>query len=489
MKLWRGLCAVFLVCAMQSHTLQAQPVGLPSMGAASSADLSPALEQTLGDAIMEQGRRFPSYINDPDVSQYLLGLGHRLSRASSGSDVTVFGVRDPSINAFALPGGYIGIHSGLIVAAENEAQLASVVAHEIAHVYLRHVARGMTQSTKSRNIALASVAGALLAALAGSGDLAMGVAAFGQAAAVDQQLGFSRQAEQEADRAGFEMLVKAGFDPAGMVQMFSKLENAARLNRGSAGGDAYASTHPLSIQRMSDIENRARGMTSGRHQNSDAFWFVRSKLRVLQARDAGSARDAESVLRHEASQHDGVRRAAAWYGLAYLAWERKAYDEVAQALRQAAAQGVQSPQMASLEIDLAMARNQVERAREIAQGAMARWPENQGVGLAAVEALLKNNEASAALNQLNSLLERWPDEPRFSQLQAQAFERLGEPVKARRAMADYYEKMGALAAAVEQLQQARDLSNDFYVQSELDVRIRQLQDQVRTNRELLEQFK
>ncbi|WP_246806557.1 M48 family metalloprotease [Neopusillimonas maritima] len=488
MKLKRWLCTFFLVCVAGAQGLQAQPVGLPSMGAASSADLSPALEQTLGDAIMEQGRRFPSYINDADVSQYLLGLGRRLSRASSGADVTVFGVRDPSINAFALPGGYVGINSGLIVAADNESQLASVVAHEIAHVYQRHVARGMTQSTKSRNIALASIAGALLAALAGSGDLAMGVAAFGQAAAVDQQLGFSRQAEQEADRAGFEMLAKAGFDPAGMVQMFSKLENAARLNRG-AGGGAYASTHPLSIQRMSDIENRARGMSAGRHQDSDAFWFVRSKLRVLQARDSGSARNAESVLRQEASQHEGVRRAAAWYGLAYLAWERKAYDEVAQALRQAGAQGVQSPPMASLEIDLAMARNQVEQARQIADRALARWPENQGVGLAAVEALLKNNETSAALNQLDNLIERWPEEPRFYQLQAQAFERLGEPVKARRAMADYYEKMGALAAAVEQLQQARGLSKDFYEQSELDVRIRELQERVRTNRELLEQFR
>jgi predicted Zn-dependent protease len=476
------------MCVAVAQSLQAQPTGLPSMGAASSADLSPALEQTLGDAIMEQGRRFPSYINDADVSQYLLELGRRLSRASFGSDVTVFGVRDPTINAFALPGGYVGINSGLIVTADNESQLASVVAHEIAHVYQRHVARGMTQSTKSRDIALASIAGALLAALAGSGDLAMGVAAFGQAAAVDQQLGFSRQAEQEADRAGFEMLSKAGFDPVGMVQMFSRLENASRLNRG-AGGRAYASTHPLSIQRMSDIENRARGMSGGRHQDSDAFWFVRAKLRVLQARDSGSARNAESALRQEASQHDGVRRAAAWYGLAYLAWERKAYDEVAQALSQAGAQGVQSPQMASLEIDLSMARNQVEQARQLANRAMARWPENQGVGLAAVQALLKNNETSAALSQLSRLIERWPEEPRFYQLQAQAYERQGESVRARRAMADYYERMGALAAAVEQLQQARGLSKDFYQQSELDVRIRALQDRVRTNRELLEQFR
>lgn len=486
MRQW--LCGLSLMCFVLASGVQAQPMGLPSMGAASASDLSPALEQTLGDAIMEQGRRFPSYINDADVSQYLLELGRRLSQASSGSEVTVFGVRDPTINAFALPGGYIGINSGLVAIVDNESQLASVVAHEIGHVYQRHVARGMTQSSQSRNIALASIAGALLAALAGSGDLAMGVAAFGQAAAVDQQLGFSRQAEREADRSGVEMLRKAGFDPAGMTQMFSKLENASRLNKG-AGGGAYASTHPLSIQRMSDIENRVRNLPSTQYRDSDTFWFVRAKLRVIQARDSNSARRAEATLRQEASSSDGVRRAAAWYGQAYLAWQRKAYDEVAQALQEAHAQGVYSPQMASLEIELAMAQGKTEQAREIAGQALARWPDNQGVGLAAVEALLKNNELKQALDQLTHLVDKWPEEPRFYQLQAQSLDRSGEPVKARRAMATYYEKMGALAAAVAQLEQARGLSNDFYVQSELDVKIRTLQDRVRTNRDLLEQFR
>src|SRR5690625_6898201 len=140
-------------------------------------------------------------------------MGQRLAKAapiSINQKIRVFGVRDPSINAFALPGGYIGINSGLIATSRTEAELASVLAHEIAHVGQRHVARGMTQSAQTSHAMMAALAGALLAALSGSADLAMGVATFGQAAAIDRQMGFFRQAEKVGDRIGFLMLHRAG---------------------------------------------------------------------------------------------------------------------------------------------------------------------------------------------------------------------------------------------------------------------------------------
>ena len=160
---------------------------------------------------------------------------------------------------------------------------------------------------------LASLAGALLAALAGGGgNLAMGVAAFGQAAAINRQLGFSRDAEREADRAGFQMLTKAGYDAEGMSQMFSRLMNASRLNEG-AGGGSWASTHPLSIERMSDVQNRVRSVPPSRHVDSDDFWYVRAKMRVVQGRDAVSLRSAGQQLQDEAQALSGVRQSAAYY--------------------------------------------------------------------------------------------------------------------------------------------------------------------------------
>lgn len=478
-----------LVAGVIGVTAHAQPSGLPSMGSAASAELPPMLEQTLGDAIMEQGRRDPTYINDPDVSQYLAGLGRRLVAGSSNpaQSIQVFGIRDPQINAFALPGGYIGIHSGLVVASDNESQLASVVAHEIGHVLQRHVARGMTQQAQSGHMAMASVAAALLAALAGSGDLAMGVAAFGQAAAIDRQLGFSRQAEQEADRIGLEMLRKGGYDPAGMAQMFGRLTDASRLNEGMGGG-AYASTHPLSIQRMSDIQNRIREAPATHHRDSDTYWYVRAKLRVLQERSAGQ-RGADNALRREAESSEGVRRSAAWYGLAYSAWRQNNLEACAAALEKARAGGMSSPEIAGLSIALETKQGRHDQALSQAEAAWSRWPQSLGVALAKVETLHQTGQDQRAVDFLTGLIKKWPDEPRLYQLRGQSYERLGRGVDARRDMAVYYEKIGALPTAVDQLQQARAMSNDFYVQSQIDVEVRRLQEKVRSDRALLERFR
>jgi predicted Zn-dependent protease len=495
-SLWKSACARY-VCAALIATLcwspaaHTQPVGIPSMGSASSAELSPALERTLGDAIMEQGRRDPTYIADPDVSQYLTRLGRTLASNSpspAAQPITVFGVRDAQINAFALPGGYIGINSGLIVTAQNESELASVIAHEIGHVAQRHIARGMTQKSQSSGVMMAAMAAALLAALSGSGDLAMGVAAFGQAAAVDRQLGFSRQAEQEADRTGFEMMRKAGFDPRGMTGMFNHLTNASRLNEGTGGG-GYTSTHPLSIQRLSDIENRIREIPATSHRDSSSFWYIRAKLRVLQAKTNQAQRQATDKLKLDVRQKKGVEQSAAWYGLAYAALTRGDKAEAAKSLAEARKQGDNSPEVAGLAVSLALAQGDSKQAVELARTASQRWPDNLGIALAMAEALQKAGQDQEAIASLDGSIGRWSDVPRLYQLKAQSQERLGQQVNARRSMATYYDLTGALLTAVELLQQARNMTKDFYTQSELDVQIRTLRDRIKADRELLERFK
>lgn len=492
-RLRRMMCAVLTASLLGTGTVTAyaQPMGLPSMGVASAAELSPGLERTLGDAIMEQGRRDPTYIGDPDVLQYLTYLGRDLAGSASAAvdNINVFALRDSQINAFALPGGYIGINSGLVVAAGSESELASVIAHEIGHVLQRHIARGMTQQSQSSHAMIAALAGALLAALSGSADLAMGVAAFGQAAAIDRQLGFSRQAEQEADRSGLEMMQRAGYDPAGMVRMFERLENASRLNQGM-GGNVYTSTHPLSLQRMSDAQNRIlKGSSGGGNRSSDAFWYIRAKLRIEQARAGQALRSAEDVLRAEAGNSQGAQRSGAWYGLAYAAWKRRDFAQAEQALQQARADKRDAPQLAGLEVAILQAQGNTERALAVAQEAARRWPGSQGVALAQIETLQVSGQNERAVQLLQERLKQWPEVPRLWQLQSQSLEKLGRPAEARKSMATYYELTGALPAAVEQLQQARAMSRNFYEQSELDVRIRQLRERLESDRALLERFK
>ncbi|CAB3725066.1 Beta-barrel assembly-enhancing protease [Achromobacter deleyi] len=486
-----GICLA-LVAPTLPVAAWAQPVGLPTMGAASAADLSPMLERSLGEAIMSQGRRDPTYIDDPELSQYLTSMGRKLASFSPGAvpDVEMFGVRDPEINAFAMPGGFIGVNTGLIVSSGSESELAAVLAHEIGHVVQRHIARGMTQQNQNSMVMLASLAGALLAALAGGGgNLAMGVAAFGQAAAINRQLGFSRDAEREADRAGFTMLTKAGFDAQGMAQMFSRLMNASRLNEG-AGGGSWASTHPLSIERMSDVQNRVRSLPPSRHVDSDDFWYVRAKMRVVQGRDAVSLRSATQQLQDEAQALSGVRRSAAYYGLSLQAFQRNSLDDAERFLGQASADGRDSPQMAKLAVDIALARKDYRRAQDLAQAAIRRWPEQRALGLAYATALQSNGRHAEAQEYLRAKIKQWgSDEPSLYQMLAQSEERTGKPVQARRDLARYYVMTGAFAAAESQLQQARGMSTDFYEQSQIDVQIKEVKDKLAEERQLLERFK
>lgn len=478
----------------------AQPMGAPTLGPASASDLSPGLERKLGEAIMEQGRRDPDYIQDPDVSQYLNRMARKLAANAPGGapEIEAFGVRDSTINAFAMPGGFIGVHTGLIVSAGTEAELAGVMAHEIAHVTQRHIARGLTQQSQSGHIALASIAAALMAAFipGGGANLAAGLAAFGQAAAIEQQLGFSRDAEQEADRTGFEMLRKAGYDPNGMAVMFGRLMKASNLNEGRGGG-VYASTHPLSIQRMTDMQNRLRQFPQTRYQASDEFWFVRARARVLQATDPKSLRLAIDAMEEEAlvasresGSLAGVRQAASWYGISLAQAALK--DHAASVKSFARAQGLvsSSPFIELQKIDLDIAGKNIPAAYASAAAANKRWPDRRSFALRVAQTLQLMGKDREAATFLKEQIKRWPtDEPVLYQMLANSLEKTGDQVAARRQMARYYELMGALPAAVTQLQQARTLSTDFYEQSQIDVDVRQLSQKLVDNRRQLEKFK
>lgn len=469
----------------------AQPVGLPSLGATASAELSPLWEQRLGDSIIAQGRRDPTYVHDAEINQYLNHMGHRLARFATGGvpNVELFGVRDAMINAFALPGGYIGVNTGLIVQAGSESELAGVVAHEIAHVTQRHIARGLTQRKQSENLALASIAAALLAALTGGANLAMGLAAFGQAAAIDQQLGFSRDAEREADRVGFHMLSKAGYDPNGMQEMFNKLMQTSNLNMGTGGGNVYLSTHPLSIDRMTDMQNRTQTLQKAGFRDSDDFWYVRARSLVLQTTDRHAMNRVVDVLQDSGKRQQGVQRSAAWLGLADLATKQKKFDDADRFLGYAR-QGVSpSPYLVRQAADLALARGDASQAlNEVNQG-LQRWPHHLAFAEIKGRALQALGRHAEAATFLRAQLKQWPMQSMaLHQMLANSLAAADKPVEARLAMADYYTLTGAFPAAMAQLQQARSMTKDFHEQSKLDVQIRLLTGRMAQEREVLRKF-
>lgn len=250
--------------AQQSADSAPATINLPELGDVVSQDLSPAAERRLGDRIMRSVWPDPAIIDDPLVLEYIEKLWVNLlqsarARGDISTDLdgiyawTPFLVQDRSVNAFALPGGYIGVHLGLIAMTTTPDELASVLAHELAHVTQRHIARNISVQARQSWVSLASI---ILGVLAASRDpqAAQAVIMGGQAAGIQGQLNFSRDMEREADRVGFGILKEGGFEPAGMAQMFEHLLDASRLN--DDGSYPYLRTHPLTTERIGEARAR-----------------------------------------------------------------------------------------------------------------------------------------------------------------------------------------------------------------------------------------
>lgn len=489
LRRWLAVCllpAVLLGPAPAS----AQPAGLPELGDTASSELSPMVERRLGEAIMQEGRRDPTYVDDPAIGQYLTEMGLSLAERAAGSvpEVEIFAIRDPSINAFALPGGFVGIHSGLVVTARNESELAGVVAHEIGHVVQRHVARRLASQGQTAAIMIGTMLAAIAAAAAGGGDLAQGAAIFGQAAAIEAEMSASRTAEREADRVGFQMLSGSAYDPRGMETMFARLMASSRLNE--TPGRSYASSHPMSLDRMSDMQNRTRGASEHGYGSSDTFWFARAKLWALQSSGTTGAGDPVRALQAEAVRETDVRKTAAQYGVAQSLLLRNDPKGARASYDAARAGGIDHPMLAQLGVELALANNQPAQALKEARAAWQRWPNQRALAVTLARTLQRADLHEEAAEFLLARIQQWPtSEPRLYRMAAESQVRLGRGVAEKRNMAEFYVLTGALPAAVGQLQQARQESKDFYEQSTIDARVNVIRRQIADEEVLLKRFR
>jgi beta-barrel assembly-enhancing protease len=259
-------CALSLLAPGGVAPVAAQNA-LPALGDTDSADFTLGSEKKLGDEIMRAIHADPDYVDDPLLLEYLGTIWQPLVAASrSLGNITAdidqrfawqtFLVRDPSVNAFALPGGYVGVHLGLMAMTTTRDELASVLAHEMSHVTQRHIARSISGDTKRSLVGLATlVLGMLAASRSNSPDAMSAVMAGTQAATIQGQLNFSREVEREADRVGFQVMTTAGFAPGGMAAMFEKMDASSRLN--DFGGFPYLRTHPLTVERIGEARARA----------------------------------------------------------------------------------------------------------------------------------------------------------------------------------------------------------------------------------------
>jgi predicted Zn-dependent protease len=472
----------------------AQTPDLPSLGDANDEDLPPAVERRLGEQIMGEVRRDPSYLPDPDAAEYINRLGYQLVAVSPSRslDFVFFVLRDPMMNAFALPGGFIGVHSGLVLAAQNESELAGVMAHEIGHVTQRHIARMIA---KQKDSALISIGALLLAILAsrsgasGSGDLTQAAILGGQAAAIQQQLNFSRDAEREADRVGFQILIDAGFDPRGLEGFFARLQSGTRIYEGTA--PVYLRTHPLTIERIADMQNRTRDLRVRQRADSLDFQLVRARLRVLQETANQGWRDALEYFQGQLQNRTTTSETAAYYGAAVAALRLNlndlAVENALAARRRTMAPSAMLDKIVS-EARFAAARTAGERseALALAREAAARFPLSTVAVANYVELLNRAGEHNQAIAYLREQVAITRNQASYFALLGRSYAALGKQSLHHQSVAEMYSLLGARVAALQQFELAR-LANDadYYTMSEIDARIRELQAQIKREREAL----
>ncbi|MCX8145956.1 MAG: M48 family metalloprotease [Azovibrio sp.] len=471
MRIAHRLAALSLAALLLGSAPLAAQSDLPELGDAAGAGLSLGTERRIGQEIMNEIRlREPSYLDDPEIEAYLNQLGGRLVAASPdpGLGFYFFPLLDPMINAFAMFGGYIGVNSGLILAVQNESELAGVLAHEIAHVTQRHLARIIEKQKQISTASLLAMAAALLAARSNA-DVAGAAVAGASAGAAQAQLGFSRDFEREADRIGFQILDKAGFDVRGMSTFFERLQRATRSYENNA--PVYLRTHPLNIERISDMQNREVAAPYRQVPDSLDFHLVRARLQAMR----GTPAEAERYFRTLLAEQKAARVEAAQYGLAVALARQKHWREAEQVLAELRGARVAAPMIERLYAEARVNRGDVTGGLALLKESVGRFPDAIALVYGYAELLLQAGRPDEAQRFLDQQLQRRPQDDRLYLLLAKAHAARGRVAQQHRALAEAYWLRGQLPAAIEQLEIAQKAKGaDFYELSAIDARLRQL---------------
>lgn len=479
----RRLAAGTLACALVAPLSAPAQTDLPDIGNPVDQILSPRDEAIIGRDMMVQARARLDLNEDPEITDYIDRLGRRLTAGIDRGPIggfTFFVVRDRRINAFAAPGGYIGINSGLFLRAENESQLAGVMAHEIAHITQRHIARSFAASSKNQYKTIAAiVAGLLLGGQAGQAAIATGIASEQQ-----RQINYTRANEYEADRLGLRLLADAGYRPEGMSGFFEILMRESGVSAEAV--PEYLRTHPLSLNRIAEATARAEQMgdTSGMREDSLEFHLMQARLQVF---DVDSPSGLHARWTGERLPDEEYRGAARRYGIALLEQRMNREAEAIERL-----QALHESRPENLHYGLALARiladsGRMEQALAIWRDIGALYPRRFAAAVGGAQLLRKADRAGEAVELLTEYLRSDDGAPAetWRELAAAAGD-AGRPVRSHESLGEYYARTDRFDQAIGQfriaLEQARAESAEaLRLQSRLDQVRQQKRDFIERN--------
>jgi predicted Zn-dependent protease len=422
---------------------------LPDMGSPAAAVLSHTDEYRLGAMVAHQLRDQNALLEDPEISEYMNSVGQRLASQSAdgGRDFQYFVIKDHSINAFAVPGGFVFLHDGLVLASSTESELAGVMAHETAHVTQHHIARMIADQSKQSLTTAAALLGAILLGAIGGGQAIEGGIAAAQGLAVQHQINFTRDNEWEADRVGIGYLAGAGFDPNGMGQMFETMSRHEGL--AATYIPAMLVDHPVTTDRIAEQRARAAQFPPRRGKDSQSYELIRERVRVLTASgDVDLAQAYAQKLAH------GRTTLGNRYGEALALMGANRADEAIRVLRPLVQQ---HEALTLLHVALGQAQakaGQLEEALATFQQGEELFPRNVPLTVRYAETLMAAGRPADAHNMLLDLFNNVPPTPDQIRLTALAASAAGDAGDAYFYMGEYQIAGGDLALAAQQLQLA-----------------------------------
>lgn len=449
--------------------------GLPDLGDTSQNVLTPLQERQIGQQSMLQIRAGKQYFDDAEIHDYLDQLGYKLVENSTepGSGFEFFALDDYNVNAFAMPGGFIGVNAGLLLTAQSESELAAVISHEIAHVTQHHLARLVAGTQNDSLASMAALAVAILAAR--SNSQASQAALVGmQAHAVQNQLDYTRTHEQEADRIGFEILNKSGFNTHAMPEFLDRLQTATRLLEGNMPG--YLRTHPITSERIADIANRVQKQPYRLVADSLDFQLVRTKLIARQK----TTQDAITYFSEALGTQKHGNPIAQRYGLVVSLLRNHEIERAAQelaTLRKQARNDTAAKRNAMIETLAGRVKRAMhDDATAFYRAAVQDFPQHRALVYDYAELLIDGGQAEVAAKLLTEQIARHPSDTMLYDLQARSYAKQGKRLEQHQAQAYSYAWQGRLHAALEQLELAKQAGGSFYQLSVIESDLRELRE-------------
>ena len=443
---------------------------LPSLGDRISGTVSLDQEYAMGQRFLSQIRRSATTISDPLLTGYLESVTYKLASRSQLTDhrLSFVIIDSQALNAFAAPGGIIGVNTGLFLNAVTEAEFASVMAHEISHVSQRHFARGIDEAQSGRIPQMAALlASVMVMATSEAGHGAAAISAV-QGRNLENQLRFSRSNEAEADRIGQNIMVSAGFDPKGMSDLFERL---IAINRFGRRPPEFLLSHPVTESRIADARSRVFRYPNREYKDNFEYQFARARVEARYAEDK-KAYVEERINRLENSKGEFEKTSNA-YGLVMALWGNKQYKDAHTVLEPLLLKDPNRISLAVTQSEILTSQNESRQAISFLDRHLQINPGNHALTMAYANALIQNRDYSAASKLIQRHSTSRPDDHQLWYLLAETQGQAGNISEVHQARAEYFRLIGDFRKAREQLQFALRIEIDGDSSPAIAARIRE----------------